>query len=87
MKLKYQFTITTVADEIVAVPDESASQFNGVITMNETMKDIMELLAENKSEEELVEAMMGLYKGVTREEMKTAIHEISIKLKDEGILD
>lgn len=87
MKLKYKFTITTVMDEIVAVPIDSGIQLNGVITINETMKDIMELLAEDRTENELVNAMLNKYKNVTADEMKTVIHDVCMKLKNEGILN
>ena len=87
MKLRYKLDIATVADEIVAVPLEAAGRFNGVITINETMKDILELLAEDKTEEELTMAMMQKYKDVSKEEMQKSIHTICVDLKNEGILD
>lgn len=86
MKLKHRFSITTVMDEIIAVPVDSDSQFNGVLAINETMKDIMELLSEDITEEALVREMMEMYKDVTWEEMETAIHEVCCNLRNEGIL-
>ena len=86
MKLKCKYSITEVVDEIIAVPVDSDSRFNGVITINETMKDIMELLSEDITEEELVREMLNRYKNVTPEEMETAIHELCCNLKNEGIL-
>ena len=86
MKLKYKFAITTVADEMVAVPIESFGQFDGVITVNETMKDIIELLAEERTEDDLVDELFENYKGVSREELKNSIHEICVGLKKEGLI-
>lgn len=86
MKLKYEFDIVTVADEIIAVPLDTAGKFNGVININETMKDIMDFLVEDRTEEELTLAMMQKYKDVSQEELKTSIHRICLKLKNEGIL-
>ena len=86
MKLNSEFTITTVMDEIIAIPVGNGIQLNGVLTINETMKDIMELLTEDRTEEELTMAMMGKYKNVTIDEMKSAVHDICLKLKNEGIL-
>lgn len=87
MKLKYKFDIATIADEIIAVPLDTAGEFNGVIHINDTMKDIMELLIEDKTEEELTMAMMQKYTNVTKEEMAASIHKICIGLKNEGILE
>lgn len=86
MKLKYQFVITTAADEMIAVPIESFGQFDGVITVNETMKDIIELLAVERTEDDLVDEMFEKYKGISREELKNSIHEICVGLKNEGLI-
>ena len=87
MKLKYKLVITTVAGETVAVPLDTEGGFNGAITINETMKDILELLAVDRDEDELVTAMMQKYKNVSQEEMKKAVHNICVDLKKEGILE
>ncbi len=86
MKLKHKFTITSVMDDIIAVPVDGDGQFTGVITMNESMKDIMELLGDDITEEELIREMLTKYKNVTPEEMGTAIHEVCCSLKSKGIL-
>ena len=87
MKLKYKLMITTIADETVAIPLDIEGGFNGVITINETMKDILELLAVDRDEDELTTAMMQRYKNVSQEEMKKAVHNICVDLKKEGILE
>ena len=87
MKLKYKLMITTIADETVAIPLDIEGGFNGVITINETMKDILELLAVDRDEDELTMAMMQKYKNVSQEEMKKAVHNICVDLKKEGILE
>lgn len=86
MRLKYKFDIAVVADRIVAVPLDDAGQFNGALTINETMKDIMELLVQDRTEEELTMAMMQKYDNVPLEKMQASIHEICVGLKNEGIL-
>ena len=87
MKLKYKLVITDVAGETVAVPLDIEGGFNGAITINETMKDILELLAVDRDEDELTMAMMQKYKNVSQEEMKKAVHNICVDLKKEGILE
>ena len=87
MKLRFELDIARVEDEIVAVPLDTTERFNGVIMINETMKDILDLLAEDKTEEELTAAMMQKYKGVSQEELQKSIHTICIDLKNEGLLN
>lgn len=87
MRLRYDFDIATVADEMVLVPIDIDGRFNGVITINETMKDIIELLTVDRSEKELTVAMMQKYKNVTHEEMEKSIHTICVDLKNEGLLE
>ncbi len=86
MKLKYTFDVVTIAGEIIAVPLDSTGKFNGVININETMKDIMDLLVEDRTEEELTIAMMQKYENISQEELESSIHKICCKLKNEGIL-
>ncbi len=87
MKLKYKMSITTVVDEIIAVPLDSAGKFDGVIKINETMKDILDFLSEDRTEEELVALMLNKYNNISQSDMKEKIHEICVGLKNEGLLD
>lgn len=86
MKLKYKFTAVTIDNEIHMIPINSGGNFNGVLTVNETMKDIMELLGEDLTEDEITLAMMGKYKNVTKEEMAKSIRDICLSLENEGLL-
>ena len=87
MKLKYKISITNVADEIIAVPLESTDEFDGVLTINETMKEIIELLEEERTEEELISLMKEKYEDASSEVLAKDIHEICIGLKNEGLLN
>ena len=85
MKLKYHFENVTIGDSLQMIPVGSKT-FNGVITVNETMKDIMDLLVEEHTEDEVVSAMLEQYDGVTREEMLDSVRKICADLRKEGLL-
>ena len=85
MKLKYHFETVTIGDSMQMIPVGSKT-FNGVITVNETMKDIMDLLVEEHTEEELVSAMLEQYEGVSREEITDTVRKICADLQKEGLL-
>ena len=86
MKLKYHFETVTIGDKLEMVPVGSTA-FNGVLTVNETMKDLMDLLAEERTEEEVISAMLEQYEGVSREEMTATVWEICDGLRKEGLLE
>ena len=85
MKLKYHFESVAVGDSLQMIP-VGCDSFNGVITVNDTMKDIMELLEEERTEEEIVSSMLELYYGVTWEELTLAVQQVCTDLRKEGLL-
>lgn len=85
MKLKYRFETVTIGDSMQMIPVGSKT-FNGVITVNETMKDIMDLLMEEHTEDEVVSAMLEQYDGVSHEEMTGIVRRICADLRKEGLL-
>lgn len=85
MKLKYHFESVTIGDTLQMIP-VGCKEFNGVITVNETMKDIMDLLAVERTEEEVISAMLEQYDGVSREEMTAMVRKICADLQKEGLL-
>lgn len=85
MKLKYHFETVTIGDKLQMIPVGS-KDFNGVITVNETMKDIMVLLEDERTEDEVVSAMLDQYDGVSREEMTSTVRDVCAGLRKEGFL-
>lgn len=58
MRAKYKFEMMKLDDRFVAVPIGAEAQtFQGVIKLNETSADILELLNEETTEKELVDAL------------------------------
>ena len=85
MKLKYHFESVIIGDSLQMIP-VGCKDFNGVITVNETMKDIMDLLAEERTEDEVVSAMLEQYDDVSQEEMTATVRRICADLQKEGLL-
>ena len=88
MKLKYNFVINQVADQMVAVPiGDDLGEFNGFIKMNDVGADIFDLLKEDTTVDEMVEALKVKYTDATEEEVRENVVDFTDKLKESGILD
>ena len=62
MKVSGDFIMREIAGEHILVPvGAAAAKFNGLITMNEVGKYIVDLLAEEHTVQELVEKITGEY--------------------------
>jgi len=63
MKLKYNFAIQQVTDFWAAVPvGADARKYNGVMSLNESAREMMEILREDITEDELVDKMFAKYR-------------------------
>lgn len=88
MKLKYDFVINKVADKIVAVAvGDDLEKFNGFIKMNDITAFVFELLKNDVTEEEIIEAMKKEYADASEEEIKETVADLLSKLKDGGLID
>ena len=86
MKLKYDFVVREVADKIVAIPIGDATEdFNCMVTLNESGAFIFNLLKQEISEEDLLNAFLGEY-DATLEQAKNTIDAFLAKLKEAQIL-
>ena len=61
MKLKDGFILRTVAGETVVLPTGGVTNFDMMITLNDTGKFLWERLAVGAEETELVSALLGEY--------------------------
>lgn len=62
MRLKYKFEIMDLGTHFIAVPiNNKSSEFLGVIKINETASYILELLAEDTTEDRIINAIMVKY--------------------------
>lgn len=86
MKLKMQFILRDIVGETVLVPiNESTSNFNGLITVNELGKFIWENLESSKDEEELLHKILEEYE-VEEKEAKEDLDEFLYKLRQVDII-
>lgn len=61
-KLKYKFEKLELDGNIIAVPiGENASQFRGVIKLNDTGAKILDMLKDDVSEEKIIEELATQY--------------------------
>lgn len=87
MKLKYNFITNEVADKIVAVAvGEDLEKFNGFIKMNGTGAFIFEMLKNDVTEDEIVEAILGNYEDVTEAQARETVKEFIKTLEESDVL-
>lgn len=86
MKLKYTMENVELDGEQIAIPvGESAAQLHSMLRLNETASDILALLKEETTEENIVREMLLLYE-TDEETMKAAVRTFLDKLNDAGLL-
>ena len=85
MKLNANFITRTVEGTQVIVPIGD-SGFNGIITGNETAGFIVNLLKQDTTEEQIVDAMAAEY-DAPREVLQSDVQELLNKLRGIGALD
>ena len=87
MKSKYTFEKMELDGEIVAVPvGEGAAELHAVLTLNEEAMLILELLAEETTEERIVAQLLTKFKG-EREEIAPLVSAYIKQLRQEGLLE
>lgn len=86
MRLKYTFDKMELNDQIVAVPvGDNADNYHGVVKMNETANAIFNLLAEDTTEEAIVEAMEKEY-DVSKEILAADVKRYVQEFREKGLL-
>ncbi|MCB5720690.1 MAG: PqqD family protein [Clostridium sp.] len=86
MKLKKDFILREIMGDVVLVPiNQSTSQFNGLITVNELGKFIWENLEKVQDENDLLQLILDEYE-VERDVAKKDLDEFLQVLKDMDII-
>ena len=86
MKLKYTFENVNMGDEIISVPvGDGASEVHGVLKMNESGREIMELLQDETTEEKILDYLTAKYEN-SREELAVNVRETIAKLREAGLI-
>lgn len=87
MKIKNGFIKRTVNNVQVAVAvGEAADTFNGMITLNGSAAFLWDLLAEDKTQEQLVDAMLEKY-DIEKEIAERDVSSFVEKAKNAGIIE
>lgn len=87
MKLKYIFDAVDMGEEIIAVPvGDDAEKIHGVLKLNKSGQEILELLKNDITIDQIVEKLALKYDNTREELQEHAMSEIKI-LKDAGLID
>ena len=87
MKLKYEFVVKNVCGSMVAVAvGDGTSAFNGMIKLNSTGSEIMEMLAVPTAEDKIVDALTEKYKA-DRAEVAEAVADFIGTLRENGVIE
>lgn len=87
MKLKCEFVISNIADEIVAVPvGERAKYYHLVLKLNEESQKIIELLQKNASIEDISAEIKKEY-SVEENQLRKYIVEFIDHLKEYDLIE
>ncbi len=88
MRIREGFILKEIADTFVVVPvGDNMVDFSLMITINETGAFLWNCLKEDKTRDELADALMNEYEGATREEMLEDIDAFTSLLKENNILE
>ncbi len=88
MRIKDGFVLEQVGDSYLAVAvGELAEKFNALVRLNETGAFLWRQLVTDKTKEELLEALMNEYEGVSEELAKRDIMSFLNTLKANNILE
>ena len=85
-KLKYIFETLELDDVLIAIPvGEGINEFHKVIKLNETAAFIFNLLQEEMTEEQIVNAILGEY-DAPKEVVERDVHKYLENFKERGVL-
>jgi len=87
MKVKTDYILRKVGKQyVVAATGQSSREFHGMIRLNESAAYVFDLLKKDRTEQELVEALMAEYK-VDEAEAREDISAFIGTLKEAGALE
>ena len=87
MKLKYHFVFQPIGDIYMGVPvGDSAKLFHGMMQLNEVGYDIVSLMTEEISREEIVEKILEMY-DIDRDSALVHVNDVIAYLEGQGVLE
>lgn len=86
MKIKEGYILSSVAGENVVLPTGDELDLSIMITLNDTGKFLWEQLQEDKTEEDLLQAVNAAYEDVDQDEAKKFISDFVGHLREYDLL-
>ena len=87
VKLKYTFDAVDMGDEIVAVPvGDGADQIHGVVKLNKSGQEIMELMKNDITIEGIVDILAKKYDN-SKEDLSNHVSHVIDVLRNAGVID
>jgi len=87
MKLIYDLQIMNVDDEMVAIPvGDNAKDAHMIIKLNETSKQIIDLIKESNSPDEVLQKLCLLYPEESKNDIGNQLCDFLNQLIKEGLL-
>ncbi len=88
MKLKYNFVLNDVAGQKVAVAvDDSNSDYNSLIKLNDTGVYILEMLKNDVTVEEIVTSIKNDFEVEPAQNIEKIVEDFISKLKEADVLE
>ncbi len=84
--VKQGFVVREIAGEFIAVPVDSSCGAH-IVILNPVSKFLWEQMRSEKSFDELLDAMLSNYNGVTREEAEADLKDFIVQLEESGLLN
>lgn len=86
MKLACKFVINSIAGDNIAVPVGKDSPLRGYIKINETGKEIMELLKNDTDREKIINELVSRYPDAAKNDIEESVDDVIEKLSSAGLL-
>lgn len=87
MKLKYDFEMMELDDEMVAVPVGDTGNFKGVIQLNATASEIFKYLSEETSIDTIVDGLKNDGYATPETEIREYVEQFCQELNKNGFLE
>lgn len=87
MKLSFTFEMVDMGDEIIAVPvGPQAEKLHGIVKLNKSGKEILELLSTERTENEIIDALAARYED-ERSILSGYVRSLIEALRKDGLIE
>lgn len=86
MKLKENVIVRELMGETVLIPLGTSADFNGMIIVNPTASEILKIMPDAETRDDIVKAMLEIY-DADEETVKTDVDEFLGQLEENGLME